>query len=680
MGRIVASPLARRIAILFAIALACELTLFNVRFWSTAGDTSVTLLDQETTLSELSSTLTYTGLDLDANDVCVTLAPDQGPELVHATCSISDEGSSVPYEAGVIEVQQQSELSSYQMIHPYSRLRSISLSFDTDDSEVRVASVLLNAPVPFSFDWVRLLFVWGVLLLASAFRPSGAVWHTGAFGPGLARRARVAAVVGGCAACVAVVACFPNLVQLSTSFYNQETWDGTSLVNESWPVWYGGYANDEYTALAHSLAKGQLWLDEQPPEWLDEMDNPYDYSQRVAHEDEEGMGYKGDAAFYQGHYYVYFGVVPVVLSYLPFYALTGQDFPNAMAVLLTTVLFVIGLERLLSSVARSRFPNTSAGVYLLVFLGVLLSSGALLGLGRATMYNVPQAFSRCLVVWGLWLWHRGWREGRKPLLAAGSLLMALVFGCRPQMFVFGAFLLPLLWWGWKHPGRERWAVGASLLVPFAVVAAGLMWYNAARFGSPLDLGANYNLASNDMTKRGFVPARALDGAFAYLLQPPQVVGAFPFLVPTLFATSYVGLTITEPMLGGAFATMPFLWSPFASKGLRRRSRDVFACIVCLLALALVVAVADAEGAGILGRYYQDFLPLLALAAALAFLEGASFGDSGLWGRALRVAFWLTLLFAALSFLFMCDSAGLYTSGACPPGIWEHLRQSIQFWG
>lgn len=30
-----------------------------------------------------------------------------------------------------------------------------------------------------------------------------------------------------------------------------------------------------------------------------------------------------------------------------------------------------------------------------------------------------------------------------------------------------------------------------------------MWYNAARFGSPFDFGANYNLTSNDMTRRGF---------------------------------------------------------------------------------------------------------------------------------------------------------------------------------
>ena len=57
-------------------------------------------------------------------------------------------------------------------------------------------------------------------------------------------------------------------------------------------------------------------------------------------------------------------------------------------------------------------------------------------------------------------------------------------------------------------------------LPFVLVAAGLMWYNAARFGSPFDFGANYNLTSNDMTKRGFNPGRIGPALFYYLLALP----------------------------------------------------------------------------------------------------------------------------------------------------------------
>ena len=46
-----------------------------------------------------------------------------------------------------------------------------------------------------------------------------------------------------------------------------------------------------------------------------------------------------------------------------------------------------------------------------------------------------------------------------------------------------------------------------LLAPYFVVAAGLMWYNWARFGSPTDFGANYNLTVHDMPKRGLDAGR-----------------------------------------------------------------------------------------------------------------------------------------------------------------------------
>ena len=47
-----------------------------------------------------------------------------------------------------------------------------------------------------------------------------------------------------------------------------------------------------------------------------------------------GESYLFDVAYYEGHYYVYFGVLPVLLFYLPFYLLTGSSFPTAIGVLI----------------------------------------------------------------------------------------------------------------------------------------------------------------------------------------------------------------------------------------------------------------------------------------------------------------------------------------------------------
>lgn len=55
-----------------------------------------------------------------------------------------------------------------------------------------------------------------------------------------------------------------------------------------------------------------------------------------------------------------------------------------------------------------------------------------------------------------------------------------------------------------------WQMETTIL-PYIIVAAGVMYYNAARFGSPFDFGANYNLTFNDMTLRGFRIDRFLYG-------------------------------------------------------------------------------------------------------------------------------------------------------------------------
>ena len=89
-----------------------------------------------------------------------------------------------------------------------------------------------------------------------------------------------------------------------------------------------------------------------------------------------------------------------------------------------------------------------------------------------------------------------------------------------------------------------------------------MWYNAARFGSPFDFGANYNLTTNDMTGRGFVAGRTGLGIFTYLLQPPMVNAVFPFIRDFTASTVYQGRTLMESSLGGAIGYFPFCLSEY----------------------------------------------------------------------------------------------------------------------
>lgn len=153
-----------------------------------------------------------------------------------------------------------------------------------------------------------------------------------------------------------------------------------------------------------------------------------------------------------------------------------------------------------------------------------------------------------------------------------------------------------------------------------------MLYNHARFGSFTDFGANYNLTVNDMTKRGWNIGRLAPALFAYFLQPPSMTGVFPFVQPAPFGTTYLGQTIKEVTFGGVLACLPILWIlPFSRRILAlrfktRSTRTIAGVIIALLFGGVVVALMDAQMAGILQRYYADFsFMFLAASVLLAFI-------------------------------------------------------------
>mgnify|MGYP000823610677 CR=1 FL=1 len=74
----------------------------------------------------------------------------------------------------------------------------------------------------------------------------------------------------------------------------------------------------QYQELAEALSEGKVSVGD-AEEALLAMKNPYDTIALQA----AGIGYRADYAYHNGKYYVYFGIVPVLLLYLPYYLLTG---------------------------------------------------------------------------------------------------------------------------------------------------------------------------------------------------------------------------------------------------------------------------------------------------------------------------------------------------------------------
>ena len=161
----------------------------------------------------------------------------------------------------------------------------------------------------------------------------------------------------------------------------------------------------------------------------------------------------------------------------------------------------------------------------------------------------------------------------------------------------------------------------AICLPYVIIAAGVMWYNYSRFGSPFDFGQNYNLTTNDMTGRGIRFERVGLAFFTYFLQLPNITATFPFIESVRINTNYLGTTITEAMFGGIFATIPLLWIlvRLPSISQRLKKSKLFYMVLTLLGISVFIGLFDAQGAGLLQRYVADYAYLAILAAIFVVL-------------------------------------------------------------
>ena len=693
--------------VLVLAALVLEVFVFNCNYFASAGYQPINLKnkielaqgsDDLFRLTSVNHVMEFSDLNTEVHNIRIDFDENQPAQNLTVKIQFTDDAhhtyfDSTEYTVGVpeVEVATNCTQSEYINLNTSGYVDNLRIEIMGEDVSypIKLRTVSLNAHHPFDFNNTRFMVTLGVLVLVFMFRPKSAIYRIRIVENPVRSKASIIAVV---AVEIMLVTSFlfygSNLVGVATSSYNQGSWDGVSLVN-TFEV--GGDNAQQYADLARAMAHGQLYLEEEPPQWLQDMNDPYDKGARDELQKETGEEYLFDVAYHDGHYYVYFGVVPVLLFYLPFYLVTGANFPTAIGVLIAAIAYILGVSALLDRFARYHFKRVSLGVFLLLQIPLVFCSGIMYLVKFPTFYSLPIMCALAFSVWGLYCWMRG-RLSRHACAwyVAGSLCMALVAGCRPQFLVLSLLAFPLFWRTFITERRILTARGARefacLIAPYLVVAAGIMGYNYARFGSFTDFGANYNLTVNDMTKRGMNAGRLAPAFFSYFLQPPNVTGVFPFIQATDFDTTYMGQTIKEVTFGGIFACLPVLWVlPFAGRALRLRSRQrstrtIWGIVVVLLVTGVLVALLDAEMAGILQRYYADFsFMFLAAAVLLIFIVNENLDPAS---QMRNVLIKVLLVLVAISVLYsalVCfvPETGWYSD--IYPWAYQNLIETFQFW-
>ena len=648
----------RVILFCFLAAVFAEVFLCNYQFFRTHGEDSIRLFSDDD-----GPIVTYSGFEADKNKLKITqsdnvyieatdireevknlyigisdieMPPGSGSGAVDITISMIDGGHTKWYSrGGAHTVSSSSEKSKYISLRPMGDLESLRITITgcPDGTVITLKKLSLNEPVPMMFSIVRCFLIAAFLLLLFSVRPDSGLFSV------KYRKESYIQFFAGVGLCL--ILCV--LVFHHTKYMTQ----------------YAEIARDPYIMLAHQLAQGKVDLDDELSYVMGiaEAEHPYIPDAR------EGYSYNWDTAFYNGHYYVYYGVVPEILMYLPFYKLTGHDLPIRISLVVELWLIIWGGFLVFLQLTK-RFRPVPFVLWILLLAASLMGMYLMTLSKVPTFYALPPAMAIACTLWGLYFWLSSVRtdiaEGQRKYIpcriAAGSLCMALVLGCRPQM-VLGSILAVPIFMEYFLPKNGEKArdedekkdtcqrkAGDTLLyllcggIPYIAVFIPIMYYNALRFSGPLDFGAAYNLTAIDVTQVSSDMGKLIPGLFIYWFELPRITTVFPFIHGQGFDTTYVGDVFFHWGFGGLITCNLLL--VFMFLGIRKREwikgANVRIFIWLSMISGVVITVMNLMVGGYMPRYFCDITPFF-FAAALPVIFALISRLEGMQGEKIFVS-------------------------------------------
>lgn len=379
------------------------------------------------------------------------------------------------------------------------------------------------------------------------------------------------------------------------------------------PYWNGSLKvfadKQQYDRLGDALLQGHLYIDNNDIDpVLEAMDNPYDRQER----ERLGVKYNWDEAYYNHHYYMYFGIVPTLILFIPFKLISGTALLTYQATQFFAALTIIGLFYLFYILRREFFPTFPFSLYLL-----LSSAFGILSIGYSisapALYCTAIVSAVCLMVWSIICFVKGvWLQERDKIntgyLFVGGLLGALAFGCRPPVALANLLIIAVVL---QISGNdiltfvEKLKKLACLLLPYVIVGIALMLYNYARFDNVFEFGQSYQLTLADQHNYGsFFSRFDLKRMFLGIIENFYGFNGFSEKFPFLF-------------FNGAFINFPILllssriFSNNISESLQ--TKKLYSLSLLLFFLPFFITFFDVYWSPfLLERYRLDFYYLLCI--------------------------------------------------------------------
>ncbi|MBQ5725321.1 MAG: hypothetical protein IIV80_04130 [Clostridia bacterium] len=612
-------------------------------------------------------TLTWTDLGKKAGTVAFRVNFEPAPtedgkepktcNYVDVRVDAKDVTNAASWRSGVADGQilRDDARSSYVVLDLSGNVNELRVKLTAQkDTTFTLEGVRLNETVPLHFSALRLLLV--VLGGMAVFGLCTAPSMKRSFGEDPRPMRRIA--LG-----MTVVLVLGAVAITFASMYDQNGIYSTGFANKS--------GNQITQEIVDAFLNGQVHLMAEPPEELLNLENPYDWSARSGL---KGVHILWDHLLYNGQYYSYYGIAPVLLLFLPYTALTGYYFPTSEAVLLFSVVGIIFLTLLFLEFCK-RFANRiPTGMLVATLLILQLSSGAWFNLVYDNFYEIAQASGFMFTCMGFFFLLRSGVVGegrvrrRHIALAAACLSFAVL--CRPTLALYCVAACVFFGFGfvkYRDQLREnnrlkvsaekqrRKTVGYILaaILPFALIGGIQVIYNIARFGNPLDFGIQYSLTINDFTRSQYHTDFVMIGLYNFLWTFPVMTTEFPFVASNFSTLSVNGyyFVANRHAIGILWRGLPslgYLGAVPAWKCMTKKERIQALCLLiptCVVIPLIIIFSIWESGYGV--RYCCDFAWQIILGgAAVLYLLWARVAD-GQGKTILRHAFTVAAVVAVV---------------------------------
>ena len=531
----------------------------------------------------------------------------------------SDDTNSADFRMNVAQGQliKDNEGSQYIILALSGNVKDIQFKMTTDDGVAyQIKSITFNSPKPIELSAWRLLAIVAIAFAAYALLRFPSLKESCADRKKLWQGSAIA-ITGSFCFIALVITVLYNLNNGGHLFTSFKLKSGNQITKE----------------LVDAFKAGQVHLLIEPTEELLALENPYDWSVRLA----EKTPALWDHLLYDGKYYSYYGIAPVLLLFLPYNLLTGYYFPTPEAVLIFGVVGIVFLSLLYMEIIKRFFPRIPVSFAICSLLILQLCSGIMYCFCSPLFYEIAQASGFAFTMMGLYFLVRSGVIGKgrisRACLVASSFCLATAVLCRPTLALYCVIALIFIGFGFfknlasacddgKKPLLSSVGYLASALTCFAVIGAIQMAYNYMRFGSILDFGIQYSLTINDFTRSQYHTDFVAIGFWNYLFAFPSVRPEFPFVFSnfsTLDVNGYYFVANGNAigLLWRALPMFAYFGAATAYRRLDKKVRRTALAILlptCIIAPFIIIFSIWESGYGV--RYSVDFVVQMIIGALM----------------------------------------------------------------